>query len=432
MSETWGSGRLPGQANVQEKGAVAADATRLSPFVALTHRDFVLLLGGRWVSTIGSQMMTVGVAYQVYHLHESTWELGLLGLFRLVPVLALSLVGGVLADAVDRRRLMLAAQPVLLLCSATLALCTLAGFAALPVIYGVVAVAAAASAINMPAQQAIVPALVPREHLPNALSWSITTMEVATIVGPALGGIAIAAIGLAGVYTTDAASFLAVIVALLLMRARLGAAATGGGRGWRAATEGLRFIRGNRIVFAVMSLDFLVMFWGSATVLLPALADKVLHIGTTELGLLFAAPAVGAVTGAVAMTAFGNRIRKPGWPLLLAVAAYGAMTVGVGLSTSVPFALLFLAGTGAADTVNMTLRHQIVQLLTPNAVRGRVTAANQVFVQGGPQLGSLEAGAVAAVFGVAFSIASGGVACVVSVLLVALLVPSIRQYRNAV
>ncbi len=419
--------------NVQEKTAVAAvDATRLSPFVALKHRDFVLLLGGRWISTVGSQMMTVGVAYHVYHLNESTWELGLLGLFRLVPVLALSLVGGGLADSVDRRRVMLAAQPVLLLCSVALAFSTLAGFASLPVIYTAVAVAAAAGAIYGPAQQAIVPALVPREHLPNALSWSITTMEVATIVGPALGGIAIAVIGLAGVYAVDAVSFLAVIVALLLMRVRLGAATVGSGRGWRAATEGLRFIRGNRIVFAVMSLDFLAMFWGSATVLLPALADKVLHVGTTELGFLFAAPAAGAVVGAVAMTAFGNRIRKPGWPLLLSVAAYGATTVGVGLSTAVPLALLFLAGTGAADTVSMTLRHQILQLLTPNEVRGRVTAANQVFVQGGPQLGSLEAGAVAAVFGVAFSIASGGGACVVGVLLVALLVPSIRRYRNAV
>lgn len=412
--------------------AVGAEATRLSPFVALRHRDFALLLTGRWVAMLGTQMQTVAIAYHVYHLNESTLELGLLGVFRLVPVLALSLVGGVLADSVDRRRLMLITQPVLILCAVALALFTLAGVASLGAIYAVVFVSAAAGAIDMPARQALVPALVPREHLPNALSWSITTSEVAMIAGPAIGGIAIGVIGLGATYGCGAAALLGLFAALLLMRARLGAATTSGGRGWRAATEGLRFIRSNNIMLSVMSLDFCAMFWGSATVLLPALADQVLHVGTAELGILFAAPAAGAVTGAAAMTAFGNGIRKPGWPLLIAVAVYGVATTGVGLSTSVPLTLLLLAGTGAADTISMTLRHQIVQLLTPNEVRGRVTAANQVFVQGGPHLGQLEAGAVAAAWGVPFSIASGGIACVFNVALIALLMPAIRRYRNAV
>ncbi len=201
----------------------------------------------------------------------------------------------------------------------------------LAAIYGFTFVAAAMGALDMPARQAIIPALVPREHLPNALSWNITVMQVAMIAGPAIGGIAIGAIGLAGTYAFDALGFLAVILALLLMRARLGAASTGGARGWNAAVQGLGFIRRNDIVSSVMGLDFFATFWGSATVLLPVFAEKILHVGPTGLGILFAAPAVGSVIGAVVMTGLSNRIHKPGFPLLISVAAYGLTTVGLRL-----------------------------------------------------------------------------------------------------
>jgi MFS family permease len=401
----------------------------LSPFVALRHRDYSLLLIGRFVSTIGRQMQTVAIAYQVYQFHHSTLDLGLIGLFRIVPVILFSLVGGMLADVVDRRRLMLLTQPLLMCYSAALALLTAAGLVNLGVIYGFTFLAAATGALDMPARTAIIPALVPRAHLPNALSWNITVMQVATIAGPALGGIAIGAIGLAGTYSFDAVGFLAVIISLLLMRARLGAASVGGARGWTAAVQGLGFIRRNSIVGAVMSVDFFATFWGSATVLLPAFADKILHVGPTGLGILYSAPAIGSVIGAVVMTGLSNRIRKPGLPLLIAVVAFGLATVGFGLARSMLAAILFLAATGLTDTVSMTLRHQILQLLTPDALRGRVTAANQVFVQGGPQFGQLEAGAVAAGFGVPFSIISGGVACVLTVMLIGWKVPAIRRYR---
>ena len=404
-------------------------APPLSPFVALHHRDYSLLLIGRFVSTIGRQMQTVAIAYQVYQFHHSTLDLGLIGLFRIVPVILFSLLGGVLADVVDRRRLMLLTQPLLLSYSAALALLTAAGMVNLGVIYGFTFLAAATGALDMPARQAIIPALVPRVHLPNALSWNITVMQVAMVAGPAVGGLAIGAIGLAGTYSFDAFGFLAVIIALLLMRSRLGAASVGGARGWTAAVQGLGFIRRNTIVGSVMSLDFFATFWGSATVLLPAFADKILHVGPAGLGILYAAPAVGSVIGAVVMTGLSNRVRKPGYPLLIAVAAFGLATVGFGFARSMPTAILFLAATGLTDTVSMTLRHQILQLLTPDALRGRVTAANQVFVQGGPQLGQLEAGGVAAGLGVPFSIISGGVACVLTVIVIGWKFPAIRRYR---
>ena len=409
--------------------ATTIPAPPLSPFVALQHRDYALILIGRFVSTIGRQMQTVAISYQVYQFRHSALDLGLISLFRIVPVISFSLIGGLLADVVDRRRLMLITQPALMCASALLAFLTWRGQINLAAIYGITFVAAAMGALDMPARQAIIPALVPRPHLPNALSWNITVMQVAMIAGPAVGGLAIGAVGVAGTYGCDALGFVAVIVALLLMRARLGAASTGGARGWKAAVEGLGFIRSNDIVLSVMSLDFFATFWGSATVLLPAFADKILHVGPTGLGILYAAPACGSVIGAVVMTGLSNRIHKPGLPLLVGVTAYGLATVGFGLSRTMPLALLFLAGTGLADTLSMTMRHQILQLLTPDALRGRVTAANQVFVQGGPQLGQLEAGAVAAGLGVPFSVISGGAACVLTVIAIGWKIPAIRRYR---
>lgn len=407
---------------------IPAPPTPLSPFVALRHRDFFLLLTGRFVSTLGRQIQTVAISYQVYQLHHSALQLGLIGLFRTVPVAIFSLVGGLLADVMDRRRLMLLTQPVLMCCSLGLALLTATGNVTLAVIYGFTFVTGAMGALDMPARQAIIPALVPREHLPNALSWNITVSQVAMIAGPAVGGLAIGLFGLPGAYLLDAAGFFAVIVALLLMQARLGAAASDGPRGWRAAVEGLGFIRGNSIVLSVMSLDFFATFWGSATILLPVFADTVFHVGPEGLGILYSAPAVGSVIGAIVMTGLSNRIHKPGTPLLAAVTGYGIATVGFGFSRSFFPALLFLAGTGLADTISMALRHQILQLLTPDALRGRVTAANQVFVQGGPQLGQLEAGAVAAAFGAPFSVISGGIACIITVLSIGWKVPAIRAY----
>ncbi len=374
---------MPGTSHDRPEEASIVAAPRPSAYTALRYRDYRLLLGGEFVSTLGKQVQTVAISYQVYQLHHSAVELGLLGLVRLLPVLVFSLAGGVIADQVDRRRLLLITQPALLCCSLALILITATGHANIGVIYLITALAATVGTVDSPTRQAVLPGLVPREHLRNALSWSITTGEVATIAGPALGGLAIGAVGIAGTYGFEALSFVAVIGAFACMHAQLGAAVTSGPTGWRAAVEGLRFIRGNDIVLAIMSLDFFATFWGSATVLLPIFADKILHVGPTGLGILFSAPAVGSVIGAVVMTAVSHRIRKPGWPLLGAVAAYGLATIGFGLSRSMPLALLFLAGTGLADTVSMTFRHQILQLLTPDALRGRASAAHQLFAGAG-------------------------------------------------
>ena len=398
------------------------------PFAAWRHRDYRLLIAGQGIGSLGGQLQGVALAYQVYSLHQSPLELGGLGLVRLIPNLVFSLGGGVLADRVDRRRLLLLTEPALLCCAVALAVASYMGWATLWIIYAITALAATIGTVGEPTRDALLPALVPRAHLTNALSWAITVGSVVGIAGPALGGLALGTLGVAGTYAVEACAIAIAIGTLAAMRARLGAAEVSETTGWHAALEGLRFVRGNTIILGVMALDFLANFWGSATILLPVLADRVFHVGPTALGFLYAAPAVGSVFGAAAMTALSHRLRRPGWPLLAALALYGLATVGLGLARELPLAFLALIGVGLADTIGMTCRSQILQLATPNSLRGRVTAAEQLFTGGGPQAGQLEAGAVAARLGAPFAIISGGIACVISVALVAWLVPAICHY----
>lgn len=400
------------------------------PLAAWQFRDYRRLIIGQGVATVGRQMQGVALTYQVYQLHHSTIELGALGLVRLIPALAFALLGGVLADRIDRRSLLLITQPALLICALALAFTTRAGWANLAVIYAIAALTATISTVDEPAREALLPTLVPREHLANALAWDITIAKVAAIAGPAIGGLAIGAIGLWGTYTAEAATFAVMIFAIAGLHARLGAAAPDAPQGWHAAVEGFRFIRRNNLILGIMSLDLLANFWGSATILLPVLADRVFEIGPTGLGFLYSAEAAGAVIGATALTTLAHRVRRPGWPLLGALAIYGLATVGLGLSRTLPVAFLALAAIGLADTVGMAFRSQILQLATPNALRGRVTAAEQLFTGGGPQAGQIEAGAVAARFGAPMAVVSGGIACVISVALIAWLVPSIRRYER--
>jgi MFS family permease len=398
------------------------------PFAAWRHRDYRLLIGGQAIATLGGRLQAVALAYQVYGLHQSPLELGALGLVRLIPTLIFSLGGGVLADRVDRRRLLLLTEPALMCCARARALATYQGWATLWIIYAITGLSATIATVGEPTRDALLPALVPRAHLTNALSWAITISSVMAIVGPALGGLALGALGVAGTYAVEALGIAIAIGTLAAMRSRLGAAEASDTSGWHAAIEGLQFVRGNSIVLGVMALDFLANFWGSATVLLPVLADRVFHVGPTTLGFLYAAPAVGSVAGAAVMTGLSHRLRRPGWPLLGALALYGLATIGLGLARDLPLAFLALIGVGLADTIGMTCRSQILQLATPNALRGRVTAAEQLFTGGGPQAGQLEAGAVAKALGVSFAIVSGGLACIISVVLIAWLVPTIRRY----
>ena len=407
-------------------GGAVAGSGRV--YQVLRHGDYRLLWAADGISSAGSQIQRVAVAWQVYQLTGDPFQLGLLGLVRFAPILLFGIAGGGVADRYDRRRTLIASQVALLLTSAALAAMTAAGSVNLPLVYAIVFLSATFGAVANPTRQALVPALVPRAEMAGAMAMSTLSFQVAGVAGPALGGILIGQFGVAAAYAVDAASFAAVVAALLAMRTRPPVSPQARG-GIEAAVEGLRFLRRSPILLGVMGIDFAATFFGASTVLMPIFAEDVLGVGPTGLGLLLAAPAIGAVGGGVAMSWL--RIpERAGAGVLAAVAAYGACILGFGLSRDLALSLAFLAGSGAADAVSMALRHTVRNLVTPDALRGRVAAAHSTFAMGGPQLGEFEAGAVAAVAGAGASVAIGGLATVLTSALVAWRVPSIAAYRT--
>jgi MFS family permease len=409
--------------------SAALDQPRAHPLAPFRSRDFSLLWFGSFVSQIGSQMHIVAVSWQVYELTKNPLTLGGIGVARIVPLVLLALGSGVLADAMDRRKLMLFSQIAMMLCSAALAFASSAGIVTVWWIYIITALSSAASTLGMPARQAIVPSLVPREQLSSALSLNIISWQTATIVGPTVGGLVIAGLGVAAVYWFDAVSFIAVIVALLLMRV---GALIGERRpvNLRAAIEGFAFVRSNTMIWSTMVLDFLATFFSSATVLLPLFATDVLQVGPAGVGLLYAAPSIGAVTASAFLSVWGT-LKRQGPILLVSVALYGLFTLVFGLSSNFWLSIVMLAGVGASDTVSMVVRQTIRQLTTPDEMRGRMTAVGMLFFAGGPQLGEIEAGVAARLMGGPLSVAAGGLACVIMVAALTALTPRLRDYDGA-
>jgi len=400
-----------------------------SSFSALRHRDFRLLWIGQLISVTGSQMQLVAINWHVYLLTKSPLALGGVGLVRVLPIILCSLLGGVVADAVDRKRLMLATQGSMLISAALLAVMTTMGLHSIWPIYALTAIASAALAFDNPARQAMLPTLVPAEDFPNAVSLGIVVFNSAMIVGPALAGFLLSIRGPALIYGVNAASFVAVIIALLLMSARGRAEAEKrvAQINLGALREGLRFVWRTPIIVQTMTLDFVATFFASATALLPIFAAEILNVGARGLGLLAAAPGTGSIISGLMMARLGV-MRKQGKVVLVSVAVYGAATVVFGLSRWFWLSLLMLGITGAADTVSTVLRQTIRQLATPNHLRGRMTSVNMIFFMGGPQLGEMEAGAVAALIGAAMSVVIGGVGCLIAVAAAGLWAKNLIRY----
>ena len=406
--------------------------TRRSSFTALKHRDFRLLWLGQIVSVTGSQMQSVAINWHVYLLTRSALALGLVGLFRGAPIILCSLAGGVVADAVNRKRLMIATQSVMLATAALLAVATIMGLKSVWPIYILSAFASAATAFDIPARQSLMPSLVPAADFPNAVSLGLIVFNVATIGGPALAGFVLAGSGPAIIYAINAASFLAVIAALLAMRV------TGNpdlqvqrrdALSLTALKEGLQFVWRTPIIVQTMTLDFAATFFASATLLLPIFARERLHVDARGYGFLAAAPAIGSVITALFMARIGT-FRREGRLVVVAVAVYGVATAAFGVSRVFWFSLLMLAATGAADTVSTVLRQTIRQLVTPNYIRGRMTAINMMFFMGGPQLGELEAGTLAALIGAPLSVVVGGLGSLICACIAGMKSKSLMEYEG--
>jgi len=406
--------------------------------VALQHRNFRLIWVGLLLSFSGSMMQNAALLWHVSLLvspERKAIALGLVGLVRIAPIVVFSMVSGVVADAMDRRKVLFVTQSLAGLVALSLALYTYSGGTAVWPIYALSAIGAAVSAFDLPARAALVPTLVPRAHLSNAITLNTIMFQTASVVGPAAAGFAIAEAGVASAYFFNALSFGFVILALAMMRDLPVAAAPVAGEtnevSWAAAKEGLQFVFRAPLIRSTMLLDFFATFFASATALLPIFAQDILFVGARGYGWLFAAPAVGSFLTSLVMVPATEKIRKRGSVIIWAVVGHGLATIVFGFSRSFWLTFACLAFVGATDTVSTVLRNVIRQLETPDRLRGRMTGINMVFFTGGPQLGELEAGAVANSFGAPFSVITGGIGCLLATGWVALTTPGLRGYTHA-
>lgn len=397
---------------------------------ALKHRRFFYLWLGLLISVAGSQMQIWAIFWHIRELTDQPIALGGIGAARILPVIVFSLIGGAVADSYNRRTILFITQTVAAFTAVALGLLTQFEHITIWYIYALTAVQAVAIAFDGPARQALVPNLVPEKDLPNAFSMTSIAFQTGSILGPALSGVSIAVAGQAAVYYINAISFLAVILALVLI-GRVSQTFDTKTRGVNLSSirDGIRFILSRPIIFSTMILDFIATFFASANTLMPIVARDVLHVGVVEYGWLSAAGSVGAVLAALVVSQV-QELRKQGALFLGAVVVFGAATILFGLSRFLVLAWCALAITGAADSVSTIIRNTIRQIRTPDELRGRMTSVNQIFFQGGPQLGEIEAGLVAQFFGAPFAIISGGIGCIFGVLWISRKWPQLTTYNG--
>jgi MFS family permease len=401
---------------------IATDITPLR-----VARDYRLLWSGNLVSTVGRQITLVALPYQVFLLTHSSLAVGAIGLVQLVPLVALSLMGGAIADMVDRRRLLLATNACLAACSTLLTVGAFLHWRYVAYLYAVAALIAAFGAVDQPTRSATIPNLVPREHLASALALNFAAFQTTLLVGPALGGVIIAAVGLGPAYLIDVVTFGAAIAAVVAIAPQ---PPRGGQREpvLQSIRHGLDYVMQQRVLLGSFAADMAAMVFGMRRALYPVLATSVYKSGPAGLGLLYAAPGAGAV--AAALTAgWVGRTRAQGRVVVTVVAVWGLSVVWLGLAGSLWMALLALAVGGAADAFSAVARSTIMQTVTPDHLRGRISAVYSMVVVGGPSLGDIEAGGIATAFSPAVSIVSGGLLCLAGLGAVVLAMPQLLRYR---
>jgi MFS family permease len=391
-------------------------------------RDFRMLWLGQLVNGLGRQVTVVALPFELWQLTHSSLSIGLLALVQLAPILIFSLGGGAVADAVDRRRLLIVTQLFLAATSLTLAVLATQPSSPIWALYAVAFVAAGVGAVDGPARTSALPRLVPRERLPAAIAVNWLSGQTVAVAGPVFAGVLIATSGVAAAFAFDVLTFLASLAALLVI-APIPPHPNARRPSLRSVAEGLAFARDRRIVLATLAVDFDAMIFGMPSSLFPQLALTVFNTGAAGYGLLNAAPAVGALIGA-AFSGWVGSVRRPGRGVVVAVAGWGAAIVAFGLLTAYfPLALICLAVAGGADVVSAVLRSSIVQLTTPDRLRGRLSSIYMLVVTSGPRFGDAEAAAVAAVAGPQFSVVSGGVLCLLGLIVVVRLFPQLTAYE---
>ncbi|NLF51084.1 MAG: MFS transporter [Leptolinea sp.] len=399
---------------------------------AFKHRRFVIFWLSMMISTAGSQMQLWALFWHLRTLSDQPIVVSGIGLARFLPILILSLIGGLVADMFNRRKVMFASQIVMTLVSAIFGLLTCFDMIQIWHMYILTAIQAAALAFDMPARQALMPNLVPREDLPSAFSLQSMAFNIGSVVGPGLSGIVIALLGQSWTYFIDAISFGAVIISLLIIgnvNQEINPIVRRQGLNLDAIKEGVAFIRAQPIILSSMILDFFATFFSSANTLLPFITRDILKVGAVEYGWLSAAQPFGAV-GVGLFFSQKAKIRKQGSLLLWSVVAFGIATIVFGLSRNFWLSLLALAIIGGSDAISTILRNTIRQMVTPDAMRGRMVSVNQIFFMGGPQLGEIEAGMVAQALGTPMAVITGGLGCILAVLWIGRKWPALPAYSG--
>ncbi|OON70567.1 MFS transporter [Hymenobacter sp. CRA2] len=417
----------------------AAPTPRHDPYAALRLPEFRRLISARVCFVVATRIQGLVVSWQILHLTNDPLALGLIGLAEAVPSIGVSLYAGHVADSVRRKNIIVAAVAVLLLCA--VALWVLASPVGLPLLaksslytwplYAVIFVSGIARGFLGPALFSFMPQLLPdRERLPNAITWNSTTYQASAVLGPAIGGYLVAAIDVANSYTVASGLLLIALLQFVSIKGRPLPPIEGQKLGLKESVlSGLRFIFSNQLVLAALSLDMFAVLFGGAVALLPIFAVKILKVGAEGLGHLEAAPAVGSVLMAVALTYFPLRHRV-GRKLLWAVAGFGLATVLFALSTNFYLSLFLLFMTGVFDSVSVIVRSTLIHTFTPEYMKGRVSAVNNIFIGSSNELGAFESGAMARLLGTVPSVVFGGVMTMVVVGATALLAPHLRRLHD--
>jgi MFS family permease len=385
----------------------------------------------RFLTTLSSEMQAVAVGWQIYSLTHRPLDLGLVGLAQFLPGIFLFLIAGHSADRFPRKHILVICYACFALCSALLLVFAARGLSALYPIYGVLLLNGVVRAFSGPANQAFLPALVPREHFPNAVTWGSSIFQSAMVAGPMVGGVVYAASGSAiPVYASAAVAY----VTALVLIGRIRGASVAPARADAPAgmvLEGLRYIWKNPVILGSISLDLFAVLLGGAVALLPVFAREILNAGAFALGALRAAPGIGAVLMATALAHWPLR-RNAGAAMLAGIFGFGVFTIVFGLARNLWVALLALVLAGACDMVSVVVRHTLVQLGTPDGMRGRVSAVNMIFIGASNEVGQFESGVTAQLFGTAPAIVAGGVGTLLVVIVWAWIFPALRRVNELV
>jgi MFS family permease len=412
-----------------EKAASANEGEKHDAYAALRVRDFRVFLSGHLLSVLGVQMQTTAVGWQLYERTNSKLALGMVGLVQIVPMLGLALPAGQAADRFDRRKTLMSATTLAVIAAFGLVAVVMWASANVPLIYACLFLSGLARAFQGPARSALMPQLVPYQIFSNAVSWNVSGFELSSMIGPALAGWLIYLLG--GVTPVYALAGLGSVIYFMMLatltKRSYAAESRASQTDLKTLVAGFKYVWNTKLLFGAMSLDMFAVLFGGAVALLPVYAKDILGAGPAGFGALQAAPSLGAITMAL-MTTHLPPLKRAGRTLLWAVAGFGLATIVFGLSRNFWLSLAMLFLTGAFDNISVVVRHTLATILTPDEMRGRVSAVNGMFISASNELGRFESGGVAALFGPIFSVVSGGMGALVVVATVALSSPQLRRF----